>query len=244
MAGREIEIENDLKPLEFYSVEDGDRILVRWFWWNRRELWDIEPYGLTDESISFCTDHWNTPRTRNHLTFVFVIITQHYSSRKQSIAKLSINSINYLFSISFGSFNVCVNHYSLSPPDGAAPNMPGANIPERHFSPFHTEIPENTRVMCCGICSRIVRFAAFTLPVIFRNLCVHSHTTRKDPVKTRDISCDVYNAPLTISLNWRMISASARIVRSSLIAASFQFTYFSSCERWSAFKTPGKTVER
>uniref|UniRef100_A0A673FU88 Tubulin-specific chaperone E n=1 Tax=Sinocyclocheilus rhinocerous TaxID=307959 RepID=A0A673FU88_9TELE len=26
----EIEIDNDLKPLEFYSVEDGDRILVRW----------------------------------------------------------------------------------------------------------------------------------------------------------------------------------------------------------------------
>ncbi len=62
------------------------------------------------------------------------------------------------------------------------------------YSPFHTEIPENTRVMCSGICSRIVRFTAFTLPVIFRNLCVHSHTTRKDPVKTRDLSCDVYNA--------------------------------------------------
>ncbi|KAF4107786.1 tubulin-specific chaperone E [Onychostoma macrolepis] len=30
MAGREIEIDNDLKPLEFYSVEEGDRILVRW----------------------------------------------------------------------------------------------------------------------------------------------------------------------------------------------------------------------
>ncbi|XP_043108049.1 tubulin-specific chaperone E isoform X2 [Puntigrus tetrazona] len=30
MAGREIEVDNDLKPLEFYSVEDGDRILVRW----------------------------------------------------------------------------------------------------------------------------------------------------------------------------------------------------------------------
>ncbi len=87
-------------------------------------------------------------------------------------------------------------------------------------------------------------FGSFTLPVIFRNLCVCSHTTRKDPVKTREISCDVYNAPLTISLNWRMISASAQIVRSSLIAASFQFTHFSSCERWSAFKTTGKTVER
>ncbi|XP_051967111.1 tubulin-specific chaperone E [Xyrauchen texanus] len=30
MADREIEIDNDLKPLQFYSVEDGDRILVRW----------------------------------------------------------------------------------------------------------------------------------------------------------------------------------------------------------------------
>ncbi|XP_056590666.1 tubulin-specific chaperone E [Triplophysa dalaica] len=30
MAGREIEIDNDLKPLDFYSVEDGDNILVRW----------------------------------------------------------------------------------------------------------------------------------------------------------------------------------------------------------------------
>ncbi len=118
-----------------------------------------------------------------------------------------------------------------------------SNNPTAVLSPFHTEIPENTRVMCSGICSRIVRFAAFTLPVIFRNLCVHSHTTRKDPVKTRDLSCDVYNAPRTISLNWT-ISASERIVRSSLIAASFQFTHFSSCERWSAFKTPGKTVER
>ncbi len=73
-------------------------------------------------------------------------------------------------------------------------------------------------------------FGSFTLPVIFRNLCVRSHTTRKDPVKTRDISCDVYNALRTISLNWRTISASARIVRSSLIAASFQFTHFSLCE--------------
>ncbi len=44
-------------------------------------------------------------------------------------------------------------------------------------------------------------FGSFTLPVIFRNLCVRSHTTRKDSVKTRDISCDVYNAPCTISLN-------------------------------------------
>ncbi len=77
------------------------------------------------------------------------------------------------------------------------------------YSPFHTEILGNTRVMCFGI--------LFTLPVIFRNMCVHSHTTRKDPVKKRDLSCDVYNAPLTISLNWRMISASARIVRSSLL---------------------------
>ncbi len=75
----------------------------------------------------------------------------------------------------------------------------------------------------------------------FSEICACVHT---QPVKTRDISCDVYNAPHTISLNWRMISASARIVRSSLIAASFQFTHFSSCEHWSAFKTTGKTVEQ
>ncbi len=75
----------------------------------------------------------------------------------------------------------------------------------------------------------------------FSRICACVHT---QPVKTRDLSCDVYNAPRTISLKWRTISASARIVRSSLIAASFQFTHFSSCERWSAFKTPGKTVER
>lgn len=30
VAGKEIAIENDLKPLQFYSIEDGDRILVRW----------------------------------------------------------------------------------------------------------------------------------------------------------------------------------------------------------------------
>ncbi|GAA6100748.1 tubulin-specific chaperone E [Tachysurus ichikawai] len=30
MADKEIEIDNDLKPLQFYSIEDGDRILVRW----------------------------------------------------------------------------------------------------------------------------------------------------------------------------------------------------------------------
>ncbi|KAG1929694.1 tubulin-specific chaperone E [Pimephales promelas] len=30
LAGREIEIDNDLKPLQFYSVQDGDSILVRW----------------------------------------------------------------------------------------------------------------------------------------------------------------------------------------------------------------------
>ncbi len=80
--------------------------------------------------------------------------------------------------------------------------------------------------------SRIVRFAAFTLPVIFRNLCVHSHTTRKDPVKTRDLSCDVYNARSPFSLNWRMISASARIVRSSLIACFIPvYIFFVVCER-------------
>ncbi|XP_053567052.1 tubulin-specific chaperone E isoform X2 [Bombina bombina] len=30
MEGREIEMENDLKPLQFYSVENGDCMLVRW----------------------------------------------------------------------------------------------------------------------------------------------------------------------------------------------------------------------
>nr|4ICU_A Chain A, Tubulin-specific chaperone E [Homo sapiens]4ICU_B Chain B, Tubulin-specific chaperone E [Homo sapiens]4ICU_C Chain C, Tubulin-specific chaperone E [Homo sapiens]4ICU_D Chain D, Tubulin-specific chaperone E [Homo sapiens]4ICV_A Chain A, Tubulin-specific chaperone E [Homo sapiens] len=28
--GREIELENDLKSLQFYSVENGDCLLVRW----------------------------------------------------------------------------------------------------------------------------------------------------------------------------------------------------------------------
>ncbi len=97
--------------------------------------------------------------------------------------------------------------------------------------------------------------ASFTQPNVSRDLSrdglilVHSHCqwfsvicacVHTQPVKTRDISCDVYNAPRTISLNWRTISASALIVRSSLIAASFQFTHFSSCERWSAFKTTVK----
>ncbi|NP_001088530.1 tubulin-specific chaperone E [Xenopus laevis] len=30
MEGKEIELENDLKPLQFYSVENGDCLLVRW----------------------------------------------------------------------------------------------------------------------------------------------------------------------------------------------------------------------
>uniref|UniRef100_A0AAZ3QLB5 Tubulin-specific chaperone E n=1 Tax=Oncorhynchus tshawytscha TaxID=74940 RepID=A0AAZ3QLB5_ONCTS len=30
MEGKEIEIDNDLKPLQFYSIEDGDKVLVRW----------------------------------------------------------------------------------------------------------------------------------------------------------------------------------------------------------------------
>ncbi|XP_033873199.3 tubulin-specific chaperone E isoform X2 [Acipenser ruthenus] len=30
MEGKEIEIDNDLKPLQFYSIEDGDSVLVRW----------------------------------------------------------------------------------------------------------------------------------------------------------------------------------------------------------------------
>ncbi|XP_046907060.1 tubulin-specific chaperone E isoform X2 [Hypomesus transpacificus] len=30
MEGTEIDIDNDLKPLQFYSIEDGDKVLVRW----------------------------------------------------------------------------------------------------------------------------------------------------------------------------------------------------------------------
>ncbi|EMP27272.1 Tubulin-specific chaperone E [Chelonia mydas] len=30
MEGKEIELENDLKPLQFYSIENGDSLLVRW----------------------------------------------------------------------------------------------------------------------------------------------------------------------------------------------------------------------
>ncbi|XP_039387422.1 tubulin-specific chaperone E isoform X1 [Mauremys reevesii] len=30
MEGKEIELENDLKPLQFYSIENGDSVLVRW----------------------------------------------------------------------------------------------------------------------------------------------------------------------------------------------------------------------
>ncbi|XP_077342651.1 tubulin-specific chaperone E isoform X8 [Lithobates pipiens] len=30
MEGKEIELENDLKPLQFYSIENGDCVLVRW----------------------------------------------------------------------------------------------------------------------------------------------------------------------------------------------------------------------
>ncbi len=97
------------------------------------------------------------------------------------------------------------------------------------MSLFHTAILENTRKICPVICPGMVWFWFIHTASDFPgNLCVHSHTTRKDPIKTRDISCDVYNAARTIWLNWRTISASAQIVRSSLIAASFQFTHFSS----------------
>lgn len=34
MPGREIELENDLQSLHFYSVENGDSLLVRW--WPKR----------------------------------------------------------------------------------------------------------------------------------------------------------------------------------------------------------------
>ncbi len=30
MEGKEIELENDQQPLQFYSVESGDCVLVRW----------------------------------------------------------------------------------------------------------------------------------------------------------------------------------------------------------------------
>lgn len=30
MVGTEFDINNDLKTLHFYSIEDGDRVLVRW----------------------------------------------------------------------------------------------------------------------------------------------------------------------------------------------------------------------
>lgn len=30
MVGTEFEIDNDLKTLQFYSIENGDQVLVRW----------------------------------------------------------------------------------------------------------------------------------------------------------------------------------------------------------------------
>lgn len=30
MKGKEFELDNDLKPLQFYSIENEDCILVRW----------------------------------------------------------------------------------------------------------------------------------------------------------------------------------------------------------------------
>ncbi|NXC46498.1 TBCE protein, partial [Penelope pileata] len=30
LEGKEVELDNDLKPLQFYSIEDGDTVLVRW----------------------------------------------------------------------------------------------------------------------------------------------------------------------------------------------------------------------
>lgn len=32
MVGTEFEIDSDLKTLQFYSIEDGDQVLVRWSW--------------------------------------------------------------------------------------------------------------------------------------------------------------------------------------------------------------------
>ncbi len=109
------------------------------------------------------------------------------------------------------------------------------------WSPFHTEIPENTRVMCSGICSRIIRFAAFTLPVIFWNMCVHSHTTRKDPVKTLTfhVTCIMRAHHFTKLENDFSFSADSE----ELPDCCFILVYtFSSCERWSAFKNPVKQL--
>ncbi|XP_057245693.1 tubulin-specific chaperone E-like [Malurus melanocephalus] len=30
LEGKEVELDNDLKPLQFYSIESGDCVLVRW----------------------------------------------------------------------------------------------------------------------------------------------------------------------------------------------------------------------
>lgn len=30
LKGKEVELDNDLKPLQFYSIENGDSVLVRW----------------------------------------------------------------------------------------------------------------------------------------------------------------------------------------------------------------------
>ncbi len=75
----------------------------------------------------------------------------------------------------------------------------------------------------------------------FSGICACVHT---QPLRKVTLCVCVYNAARTISLNWRTISASVQIVRSSLITASFLFTIFLSREHWSAFKTTGKTVAR
>ncbi len=88
---------------------------------------------------------------------------------------------------------------------------------------FHTAIPENTQKMCPVICPGLVWFwFIHTASDFTESVRALTH----NPVKTRDISWDVYNAPCTVSLNWWTISASAQIVRNSLISASFQFIHF------------------
>ncbi len=57
----------------------------------------------------------------------------------------------------------------------------------------------------------------------FSGICACVHT---QPLRKVIFYVCVRNAACTISLNWRTISASAQIVRSSLITASFPFTHF------------------
>ncbi len=76
---------------------------------------------------------------------------------------------------------------------------------------LHKPLSHSHSRKCPVICPRMVWFR-FILTASDFPESVRAFT---QPVKTRDISCDVCNAPCTISLNCRMISASAQIMRSS-----------------------------